>query len=136
MLSASAKSLVLEMADGTKIYYLLGGEVNPKMTINDGEVYVNMDKYMFANIAKFYISDTDDPALAIDDVQSDASLTFKDGKIFMQTAGPVRIYTADGRLVDTKVTTMGTLQTVDANSLETGTYILRVNGKSVKFMKK
>jgi len=133
-LSLSAKSLVLLMTDGTKIYYLLGGEVNPKMTMNDGEVTVNTDKYVFSNIERFYISDTDDPLLAIDDARAEGS--WKDGVFYVKTASAVQVYTVDGRLVDASVAPQGALKAVDTSRLPAGTYVLRVGDKSMKFMKR
>ncbi len=132
---ANAKSLVLQLTDSTKIYYLLGGETNPVLKMVDGEVYVNADQYAFSNVDKFYVSQTDDPNTAISGVPGGKSHTMANGILYVQGTGNVRLYAADGRLLSVPVTTADGITAVDANQLPSGTYVLTVNGKSVKFLK-
>ena len=44
-MTATAKSVVFTLSNGTKIYYLLGGETNPVMRFVDGKITVNADSY-------------------------------------------------------------------------------------------
>lgn len=132
---AEAKSLVMVLSDSTKIYYLMGGEVNPTVRLVDDEVYVNADHYAFAQVDRFYISATDDPALAIDD-QRDDLLQMRDGVFSLSGKATARLYDSTGRLIrQTSASASGDVSTVDTRDLPAGTYILNVDGKSVKFLK-
>lgn len=134
-LSASARSLVLELTNGDKIYYLIGGETNPVLTFNKGTVSVEGTQYAFANIAKFYISETDDPN-AIEGVSTKPEAAIKEGIIYVQTKGQVQLFSTDGRQMNAPVSRQGDSTVVDATSLPTGSYILRIGDQSVKFIKK
>ena len=131
---ASAKSLVLLLSDGTEVYYLLGGEADPVMKIVDGEVCVNADKYAFSGIQKFYISQTDDPS-GIPGVEAGGA-EMRDGVLYVRGKGAVRVFTADGRAVGAGVSADGGVTSVDMNALPQGVYVLSVNGKSMKFLKR
>ena len=56
---AMAKSVVFTLVDGTKVYYLLGGEANPKLRFVEGKMTVDADVYEFSDIKNFYISEED-----------------------------------------------------------------------------
>ena len=47
---AMAKSVVFTLVDGTKVYYLLGGETNPKLRFVEGKMTVDADVYEFSDI--------------------------------------------------------------------------------------
>lgn len=134
-MTASARSLVLELTDGSKIYYLIDDENNPVMTFNDGQLTVEGSQYTFANIVKFYISETDDPN-AIEGVSGKAETAIKDGVVYVKTKGQVRLYSTDGRQMDARISRQDDTTVVDAAHLPAGTYILQVNGQSIKFQKK
>ncbi len=123
---ASAKSLVLKMTDGTEVYYLLGGETTPVMKIVEGQVVVNADTYEFSGIDRFYISATDNP-VGIKDMS---------GTLYTKAGGTLHIYTLDGKQVQAPTSNVDGIEAVDTNQLPAGAYIINVNGKSIKFLKK
>ena len=53
-MGAMAKSLVLTLSDGTLVYYLLGGETDPRMRFVEGKIEVNTDVYEISGIKNFY----------------------------------------------------------------------------------
>lgn len=135
--TASAKSLVLLLEDGTKVYYLLGGDTNPLMKVVDGEVYVNADKYAFSGINKFYISTEDDPN-GIGGVEAEGKSVapvMQDGVLYVNTTGAVSVYTLDGRATGAEVSSVNGGVAVNVDALPKGVYILKVGKNSVKFMK-
>ena len=133
--SASARSLVIELTNGDKIYYLIGGETNPVLTFNEGTVSVDGAQYTFANVAKFYISETDDPN-AIEGVSTKPEAAIKEGMVYVQTKGQVQLFSTDGRQMNVRTSRQGKSTVVDATQLPAGSYILRVGNQSVKFLKK
>lgn len=132
---ASAKSLVLQLADGTEVYYLLGGEMNPKMTLVNGEMTVNTDHFTFSQVTKFFISEEDDPATAIAQV-GEQQTQMREGQLYVKTAEKVGVYRSDGKLVASgrKLENGGCM--VDTDRLPAGVYVVRIGNKSMKFMKK
>ena len=135
-LSASAKSLVLRLTDGTEIYYLIGSNEMPLMKFIDGEMYVNGDKYAFSGIERFYISQTDDPN-AIDVVEGDTNRpTMQDGVLYVKTSGKVGVFSLDAKQADAIVKQHAGVTTIDTNNLAPGTYVIRIGDTSVKFLKR
>lgn len=134
--TASARSLVLRLTDGTEIYYLIGAEETPLMKFVDGEMYVNGDKYAFSGIDRFYISQTDDPN-AIDSSQDVAQRpAMRDGVLYVKSAGKIGVYTLDAKQVQATVKQQSGVTTIDTNSLAPGTYIIRIGDASMKFLKR
>lgn len=131
---ASAKSLVIELADGTQVYYLLGGETSPTMTVANGEVTLNADKYSFTEVKRFFISEEDQPT-GIDGRKSEGQTEMKDGVLYVATSEPVSVYTTDGRLVSKGKSNGGVRSAIDTESLTSGIYVIRYGKKSFKFIK-
>ena len=75
-MGAMAKSLVLTLSDGTLVYYLLGGETDPRMRFVEGKIEVNTDVYQISGIKNFYISNEDDPVGSHLSLQSSPLLNF------------------------------------------------------------
>ena len=134
VLGANAKSLVIELADGTQVYYLLGGETSPTMTVTNGEVTLNDDKYSFTEVKRFFISEEDQPT-GIDGLKSAEPTELKDGVLYVATSEPVSVYTTDGRLVLKGKNTDAVRSTIDTEALTAGVYVVRYGKKSFKFIK-
>ena len=132
---ASAKSLVLELNDGTLVYYLLGGETNPVLRFDGDEVMVDADKYAFTDVAKFFISEENQPT-AIDGKPAEAQTEMKDGQLYVSTQETVAVYTTDGRLVSRARQAGKGCSVVDASQLAAGVYVVRYGKKSFKFVKR
>lgn len=64
----------------------------------------------------------------------DAVLELHDGKVYCHAGGDVRVCLLDGRVVKTLTVKNGEAFSIDA--LASGTYIVNINGKSVKIQKR
>lgn len=135
-LTASAKSVVFTLTDGTLVYYLLDNDNPPIMKFIDGGVTVNADKYAFSGFKHFYISDTDDPN-AIEGTEEQKT-TLKGNILTLDAAKAksVKVYDAAGAAVNATVTKNAGALIVDLQSLATGTYIVKTSNSSFKVYKK
>ena len=97
---AQAKSVVFTLADGTKVYYLLGGETNPKLRFQEGKMLVEADTYEFSNIKNFYISSEDDPN-AIENVLSKQNVRVGGNMVVINSSSVknVDVFAANGAKV-------------------------------------
>ncbi|MBQ6751208.1 MAG: T9SS type A sorting domain-containing protein [Bacteroidaceae bacterium] len=136
-LGAAAKSLVFTLGDGTKVYYLLGGETNPMLRFVDGKMTVDTDEYELSNIKNFYISEEDDPN-AIEPVLTRQNVSFSANTLVINDAQvkAVKVYTVDGAAVKADVQQVGDVISVNLNGLAKGAYIVNVGKSSFKVMKK
>ena len=132
-----SKSLVLTLKDGTPVYYLLGGEVNPMLRFVDGGFTVCADKYEFAGIQNFYISEADDPN-AIDKVVAEGEVEFRGGILVLYTnrGSQVNVYSSEGTQIDVVVQDIGNQVRIDLSTLPKGVYVIRYGEQSMKVMKK
>ena len=130
-----AKSLVLTLKDGTLVYYLLGGEVDPMIRFVDGEVQVNADGYSFANLKNIYISLTDDPN-GIEQRLAHAQVSYT-GNVLVVSAAvqAVRVYAANGAEVQPGIKNQAEVLMVDLNTLPQGVYVVKVGDSSFKVVK-
>lgn len=136
-IGATAKSLVLTLVDGTKVYYLLGGAKDPMLRFVDGKVTVDADTYEFSGIKNFYISDEDDPT-AIDDVLAGKNISYRDGVIVVNATGVQRVavYALNGAAVEADVAKADDVITISLAALPSGSYVVKVDGASFKVSKK
>lgn len=123
LVSAQAKSLLITLSDGTEVYYQLGGEKNPVMTFEDGNVVVNTDKYTFKQIKKFVISAQDDP--------SGLKETF-----FVKGSQTIEIYSLDGKKLEVVNNKADGFTAVSTSDLPKGVYVVKVGNQSMKVIKK
>ena len=133
--SLSAKSLVLTLANGKLVYYLLGGDSNPVMRFIDGGIVVNADRYEFSNVKNFYISSTDDPSGIEHTVGEDIQY---DHNVIIVDCGnsPIGIYACDGRRVDVGMQQTNDKMRIDLSPLPQGIYIVTIGDTSLKICKK
>ena len=130
-----AKSLVLTLSDGTLVYYLLGGDSNPKLQFVEGGFMLNADNYSFANVKNFYISNEDDPS-GIENVFVEGGVEMQGNQLVIPTEGSVKVFTAAGKEVkaETRVVSGNTI--VALGTLPQGVYVVNAGGASIKIMKK
>lgn len=134
-ITVMGKSLVVVLNNGTEVYYKLGGEKNPVMTCEKEVLTVNTDQYAFSNFSRFYISNTDAPAV-ITDVQK-RNTKFNGSTFCIYAEGrEVNVFRANGTKVNITVTTKDGMTTIDTNSLQRGTYIITIGQSSFKVCKK
>lgn len=131
--TVQAKSLVITLADGTEVYYLLGGDVNPVMKFKDGKVTVNADAYEISDIKKFVISQTDDPS------GIKAETFYVKGK--QKGKQDIEVFSLDGKKVDTiKSTSLQSkedaISSLSLTTLPKGVYVLKIGSATMKVLKK
>lgn len=136
-LSVVAKSVVFTLSDGTKVYYLLGGDTNPVLRFVEGKIVVEADEFELSEIKNFYISEEDDPN-GIEDVLAAQSVSYQENMLVVKGAAVslVRVYTVGGIEVKADVQKTGDVVTVNLNGLEKGAYIVQVGKSSLKVLKK
>lgn len=135
VLPAAAKSLVIELADGTEVYYLIQSDSFPVMTVNDKTVTVNTDQFEFSQFAKFRISNTDAPT-TVNNVRKD-SIAFDSGSLCISgTDKRIVVYSTDGKKVKVEMTKAGDMTVVNTGTLKRGAYIIQTGSSSLKFIKK
>lgn len=122
-LCASARSILFTLQDGTEVYYLLGGETNPVMKFIDKQLTVNADNYEFSNIARFIISQTDDPN------------AIEPQTISVKTNNNISVFTLDGKQVKVDTTTQGGFNAIRTSNLPKGIYIVKIGNQSMKVVK-
>lgn len=136
VLSVGARSLVLQQTDGTKVYYLLDGVTNPTVRFDNGQVLIQQDGYAIEGVGRFYISETDDPHTAIEPAIIDQlNLRQKDGVFYAKTR-TLRVYTPAGSTVNAPVQSVGDVRAVHLQSLPAGTYIIQLDDRSLKIVKR
>ena len=136
VLSVGARSLVLQLTDGTKVYYLLDGTTNPTVSFANGQLLIQHDGYAMEGVSKFYISESDDPNTAVESVIMDQqNLQRHDGVIYAKTR-TLRVYTPAGRAVSAAVQVVGDVRAVNLQSLPVGTYIIQMDNRSLKIVKR
>ena len=134
--AASAKSLVLTLSGGKRVYYLLGGDVDPMMRFVDGAMTVGVDGYSFVDVKNFYISSEDDPS-GVEQILMSSAPSYKGNVLCMQASGKVSVmvYAADGRNMQAPVRVVDDMVCVDLNPLPTGLYVVSVGEASLKVVK-
>lgn len=135
--SVSAKSLVLTLNDGKRVYYLLGSDVDPMMRFVDGTMTVGIDSYSFVDVRHFYISAEDDPN-GVEQTLMGFAPSYKDNVLCMQVSGEVsvKVYATDGRDMQIPVCVVDNMVCVDLNPLPVGMYVVSIGGSSLKVVKK
>ena len=136
-LTTMAKSVVFTLSDGTKVYYLLGGETNPVLRFVDGKMKVDADLYELSDIKNFFISEEDDPN-GIEALLSKQDITIKANMVVVNSSAvkTLKVFTLSGVEVKADVQRQNDVLTVDLNSLEKGTYVISTGKSSLKVMKK
>ncbi len=136
-LTTMAKSVVFTLSDGTKVYYLLGGETNPVLRFVDGKMKVDADLYELSDIKNFFISEEDDPN-GIEALLSKQDITIKANTVVVNSSAvkTLKVFTLSGVEVKADVQRQNDVLTVDLNSLEKGTYVISTGKSSLKVMKK
>ena len=136
-LTTMAKSVVFTLSDGTKVYYLLGGETNPVLRFVDGKMKVDADLYELSDIKNFFISEEDDPN-GIEALLSKQNITIKANTVVVNSSAvkTLKVFTLSGVEVKASVQRQNDVLTVDLNSLEKGTYVISTGKSSLKVMKK
>ena len=131
--SASARSLVLVLNDSTKIYFLLNDK--PVLRMADGKVQIDTQSFLFEDIDRFYISQTDDPS-GIEAVMAEKQMKFDGNSLVVDGEKAVEVVAINGMKMKVKVVRTAGMTRVDIADLPKGTYVVKVGKASLKFVKK
>ena len=131
--SVSARSLVLQLSDSTEVYFLL--DDNPVMTFPKGKVCIDDKAYAFADVARFYISETDAPD-AVETIMARSGIRMQAGQLVVNTKAKVQLFSADGKRVPAPQRMVAGKTIVSLEHLPRGTYIVRAGVDTMKFNKK
>ena len=131
--TAQARSLVVQLTDSTKVYFLLDSE--PVMDFTGGRVTISDKAFTYQEFDRFYISEVDDPN-GVERVMARSGVRMEAGKMVVSGKGEIGVYAADGRKQPVKVSRRGDTATVSLDKLPRGTYVVRVGQRTVKFNKK
>jgi len=123
--AVQAKSLVITTTSGTLVYYKITNDEPPRLVIQgDGAFTLNGQEYAFADVKNFYISTED---YSGEEGTADGIVTLDKGKLGMK--GELKVYTVDGRLVETQ---KGSL---DMSRLKRGMYVITNGVSTLKIQK-
>ena len=126
---ASARSLVLHLADGTQVYYVMTSSDYPHMVLQaDGSLTCNGERYTVADVKSFRLSATD--YAGADGTRQGASdiLVLQSDTLFGQ--GEVRVCDMEGRVV-----AEGSGEAC-LSALPAGVYVVSQGSKTVKICKR
>ncbi|MBP5344874.1 MAG: T9SS type A sorting domain-containing protein [Bacteroidales bacterium] len=129
VLAVQAKSLVLSLADGTQVYYVLSTDDYPHMILqSDGTLTCNGEPYAWEQVESFRVSATDfSGAEGTRQGASDILVLRAD---HLWANGAVQVYDAEGRLV-----AEGQGET-SLSSLPVGCYVVKQGCRTVKIYKR
>ncbi len=135
-LCAEAKSLVLTLADGTRVYYLLQASDYYMMHLTDDGAVLQGRTIDWADFAGFLISTEDAPdAVTAPDATLRSQTRIAGDEVAVTGATAVRILDAAGRQLRTAAAAPGQTITISIGSLPVGTYIIATDKATTKFIK-
>ncbi len=120
--TTSAKSLVIELNNGLKIFYVITKEAQPRMVIaQDGTFMLNTRLYSFSDVKSFHVQNED---YSGEKNTEDAIVLIQDDSV--QMTGNTGVFTLDGRRVSDKA---------DLSQLKPGTYVISNGKQTFKIVK-
>ncbi len=120
--TANAKSLVIELNNGLKIFYVITKEAQPRMVIaQDGTFTLNTRLFSFADVKGFHVQNED---YSGEKGTEDAIAVIQDDMVKM--ADKAGVYTLDGKRVSDKA---------DLGRLKPGTYVISNGKQTFKIVK-
>lgn len=141
----SARSLVIELKDGTKMYYLVSLNENPCLVFDQGSMSIQSDRFTISDVNKFYISETDDPNQLNNPRQEETfrstGLAAESLHIIMDSLTPgelpkIGLFSIDGKSLECSYRFKGKELILETSGLARGIYLLKIDNKSLKFQKK
>ena len=134
----NAQTLVLLHADGTTTDVELSTQ--PKVTFENGKVLINSTilqmEYPKENVLRFTFKGG---AAGIQGVKNEAGYTKEDGKLIFRDVKAndiVGVYDVKGIRIPVRLVRKGNSFELPLSALSSGAYILNVNGRTSKFIKR
>ena len=141
----SGRSLVIELKDGTKMYYLVSLEENPCLVFDQGSMSIQSDRFTISDVSKFYISETDAPNQLSHPRQEETfrstGLAAESLHIVVDNLNPdelpeIGLFGIDGKSLECSYRFKGKELILETSGLARGIYLLKIDNKSLKFQKK
>ena len=127
-----AKRLMIELTNGTKVYYSFA-DYRPVIRFENGSMRITTRKFVFSQIAQFAV--VDDPS-AIENVET-APLFSPDGMMLtIMSMEPVQVFDMKGIVQQVEVYATSESQQVNLVSLPKGSYVVRCGTQSFTIFKK
>ena len=101
----------------------------------DGKVQIDTQSFLFEDIDRFYISQTDDPS-GIEAVMAEKQMKFDGNSLVVDGEKAVEVVAINGMKMKVKVVRTAGMTRVDTADLPKGTYVVKVGKASLKFVKK
>ena len=143
--AVSARSLIIQLNDGTKMYYLISLTENPCLKFDDGTINIQSDQFTVSDVDKFYISETDNPnqiqhpesETGIRSTgQADKCLYILLDKATSDEQLSIKLFSIDGKALKSKYSIEENKVVLETSGLSKGIYILHIGNHSLKFQKK
>lgn len=139
VVAKSTINLVVCTKDGLKVLYAL--EEKPKITFTDTELVITTKgvEIAYALSDMNLLTYENGEATGITNLYDDASFKLDGNAIVfskLKAKDIVSLYSINGTLVFKKTVTVDGEYAVSLNDIETGVYVVSVNGLTYKFMKK
>lgn len=128
----SAKRLMIELTNGTKVYYNFAN-YRPYIRFVDGTMRVTTRKFEFSSIAQFAV--VDDPS-SIDAVEASPQLSADGMVLTVMSMEPIQVFNMQGVAQQVAITTTDDAQLVNLATLPTGSYVIRCGEQSFTLYKK
>ena len=137
VLSASAKSFVLTLKDGTKVYFAVTIDKSAVMDISKGNITIeDKNTYTFEQVKSFVLSNENDPN-AINDVEMDGGASYKANTLVVPgNLNTVKVYDASGAQVEANISESNGRVIVNLNNMNKGVYVVSTGSTSFKVIKK
>ena len=140
MTARQREQLIILGKDGTKIAYALTDK--PKITFTDSDLVVSVNgltsNYLLINLLGITYSESD--VMNISNAKDDFPLFYMNGNKLMfhkiKRDMALFLYKIDGSLVFKKRISKDSDTTVSLSSIESGIYVLQINGTVFKIIKK
>ena len=140
MTARQREQLIILGKDGTKIAYALTDK--PKITFTDSDLVVSVNgltsNYLLINLLGITYSESD--VMNISNAKDDFPLFYMNGNKLMfhkiKRDMALFLYKIDGSLVFKKRISKDSDTTISLSSIESGIYVLQINGTVFKIIKK
>jgi len=124
-----SKSVIFNMTNGTKVYYLISEDNFPQMLIlPDGNIQVNGQQMKLMEVRSFSISDTDYSGESGTIEGATGIVRIQEEQCLMK--GTIQIFSADGKLIRKSI------DIADLSILEPGIYLVSNGETTLKIQKK
>lgn len=138
---SSSQKLVVWLNSGEKVYFDLARQ--PETTFADGKLMIATDNstvyYHLENVLR-YTYEGDLTAISSPKIQP-GQLRYSQGNDVMQFEGlpegtRLELYSTDGKLLSVHEAQDGKATVISLSGMPTGTYILKANDATIKFLKR